>query len=96
MDALIRQSILEKRLVQFTYQSFVRIAEPHAYGTVVVDQLLVYQVRGGSRSKNLPKWLSVALPGVTNFEVLDETFAGKRADSAPYHGSWEATYAIVR
>ena len=97
MNAIIRQSILEKKVVEFTYQGFIRIAEPHAYGSAeLVDQLLVYQVRGGSHSENLPKWLTVALPGMTNFQVFDETFAGKRADSALYHISREAMYAIVR
>ena len=60
MDAEIRQAIADKKLVEFSYQSFIRIAEPHAYGSMGgIDQLLAYQIRGGSRSRNLPKWASV-------------------------------------
>jgi len=82
LDAEIRQAIADKQLVEFSYQNFIRIAEPHAYGSMGgVEQLLAYQIRGGSRSRNLSKWASVALPQMTDFSVLDETFAGKRVIS---------------
>ena len=82
MDAEILQAIADKKLVEFSYQNFIRIAEPHAYGSMGgVEQLLAYQIRGGSRSRNLPKWASVALPQMTDFSVLDETLAGKRVIS---------------
>ena len=34
MDAEIRQAIADKKLVEFSYQNFIRIAEPHAYGSM--------------------------------------------------------------
>ena len=97
MDAEIRQAIADKKLVEFNYQSFILIAEPHAYGSMGgVEQLLIYQVRGGSRSKNLPNWTSVPLSQMTHFSILDETFAGKRVMSQSKYRFWEATYAIVQ
>ena len=97
MDAEIHQAIADKTLVEFNYQNFIRIAEPHAYGSMGgVDQLLAYQIRGGSRSRNLPKWASVPLSQMTDFSVLDETFAGKRVISRTEYRFWEATYAIVQ
>jgi hypothetical protein len=97
MDAEIRQAIGDKKLVEFSFQNFIRIAEPHAYGSMGgVDHMLVYQVRGGSRSKNLPKWASVPLSQMTDFRVLDETFSGKRVISRSEYRFLEATYAIVQ
>ena len=63
-----------------------------------VDQLLAYQILGGSRSRNLPKWVSVPLSQtqMTHFSVLDETFAGKRVISRTEYRFWEATFAIVQ
>jgi hypothetical protein len=34
MDAEIHQAIADKTLVEFNYQNFIRIAEPHAYGSM--------------------------------------------------------------
>ena len=97
MIAEIRQAIADKKLVEFRYQNFIRIAEPHAYVVCGgVDHLLAYQVRGGSRSKNLPKWANVPLSQMTGFRVLDETFPGKRVISRTEYSFWEATYAVVR
>ena len=63
MDAMIRQAIADKKIVEFSYHNFIRIAEPHAYGRMGgVDQLLVYQIRGGSRSRNHPKWAVCHFP----------------------------------
>jgi hypothetical protein len=96
MNAEIRQAIADKKLVEFSYQNFIRVAGPHAYGFWRGgDQLLIYPARGGSRSKNLPKWLSVPLSQITDFRVLDETFS-KRVLSGTEYSFWEATYAIVR
>jgi len=95
MNAEIRRAIADKKLVEFSYQNFIRIAEPHAYGSMGgVDHILVYQVRGGSRSRKLPKWSSVPLSQMTDFRILDETFL-KRVISGTEYNFWEATYAVV-
>lgn len=96
MDALIRQALAEKKLVEFQYQGYTRIAEPHVYGrNGGVKQLLVYQVRGGSKSGQLPNWRRVDLPEVSNLHILNETFSGRRANPSGEHSAWDETFAIV-
>ena len=96
MDALIRQAIAEKKLVEFQYQGYTRIAEPQVYGrNGGVEQLLVYQVRGGSKSGRPPAWRRVDLPKVSGLNILDETFPGRRANPSGEHSSWDETFAIV-
>lgn len=96
MDAWIRQAIAEKKLVEFQYQGYARIAEPHVYGRHGgVEQLLVYQVRGGSKSGRLPDWRRVDLPEVSGLNILDETFPGRRANPSGEHSPWDETFAIV-
>lgn len=97
MDSLIRQAITEKKLVEFQYQDYTRIAEPHVYGRKSgVAQLLIYQVRGGSSSGRLPNWRRVDLPQVSGFKILTETFAGPRPYPSGEHSSWDETFAVVR
>jgi len=44
MDAEIRQAIGDKKLVEFSFQNFIRIAEPHAYGSMGgVDHIISTQ-----------------------------------------------------
>lgn len=96
MNALIRQAITEKKLVEFQYQGYTRIAEPHIYGRKGgVEQLLVYQVRGGSKSGRLRDWRRVDPPEVSGLHTLNETFPGRRANPSGEHSSWDETFAIV-
>jgi hypothetical protein len=97
MNKEILQAIAGKKVVAFIYQNYIRIAEPHIYGFFRgSDRLIVWQIRGGPSSAQLPSWLSVAVPQISEFQVLDETFSGKRADSASHHLQWDATFAMVR
>ena len=94
MNREIIQAIAGKKVVAFIYQNYIRIAEPHIYGVFGgVDRLLVWQIRGGPTAAQLP---SVAVPQITEFQVFDETFSGKRADSVSHHLQWDATFAMVR
>ena len=94
---MITTAINEKRLIEFTYDGLLRIAEPHVYG--VKDgkyELLVYQISGQSRSGGLPNWRRVELHKVTNMKILNETFLGRRATPSGKHSSFDRTIAIVR
>jgi len=96
MDGLIRQAIEEKKLVQFEYQGYMRIAEPHIYGRKGgITKLLVYQVRGGSKSGNLPNWRRVDLTEVGQFQILSETFQGRRTNPSGKHSVWDEVFIIV-
>jgi len=68
MDGMIRQAINEKRLLEFDYDGYHRIVEPHVYGRKnEEDEILVYQLRGGSSSGRLG-WKRMKLKGITKYE----------------------------
>ena len=96
MDQTIRQAISEKRLTEFMYQGFQRIAEIHVYGVKDgVRQILVYQVRGQSKSGRLPNWRRVNLREVTGLRLLNEIFPGRRANPSGEHSEWDQKLALV-
>lgn len=95
MDALIRKAIAGKTLIQFRYQGHLRICEPHVYGCKDgQDGVLTYQIRGSSKSGNLPDWRRVYRQEVDGMISLAEFFAGARPFHAR-HSSWDHIYAIV-
>lgn len=97
MDDIIKTAIFEKKLLEFTYDGLQRIAEPHVYG--VKDgkyELLVYQIRGQSRSGGLPNWRRVELRKISNMRILDESFPGSRPTLSGKHSNFDTTIAIVR
>ena len=95
-DQRIRYAIAERRLVKFTLFGRDRIAEPHDYGIRNgAPQLLVYQVGGESRSGKLPAWRWVVLGHASNFEVLEQTFAGSRNAEVRNHMAWDRLFARV-
>jgi len=96
MNQQIIDAIQNKRMIEFEYGRYHRIAEPHVYGlSRGVDQLLVYQVAGGSSSGGLPEWRRVDVPRVVGLVVLDKTFPGARPNPSGKHSDWDKTYAIV-
>jgi hypothetical protein len=89
-------AIASKRLVELTYQGLRRVAEPHDYGMINgVEQLLLYQVGGKSRSKKLPDWRLVHVAEVEQLRVLEEQFPGGRAVPSNRHKTWDRLYARV-
>lgn len=95
-DQRIRFAIAHKRLLKFRLHDVWRIAEPHDYGMRGgAPQLLAYQVGGKSRSGRLPAWRWVVLGHASDFEVLDETFAGSRNAEARHHVGWDKVFARV-
>ncbi len=96
MDALIRQAITEKHLIEFQYHGHHRVAEPHVYGrNNGVLQLLVYQVRGQSSSGRLPDWRRVDLHEISGLRLLNERFPGKRPNPSGEHSRWDEYFAVV-
>lgn len=95
-DAAIRRAIIEKKVIQFALDGGVRTAEPHDYGVRKGKvQLLVYQLSGASRSGRLPDWRWVDLSRATDFQVLDQTFAGGRNAPSGKHAQWEQLFLRV-
>lgn len=95
-DQRIRYAIAHKHLLRFSLYGLTRIVEPHDYGIRNgAPQLLAYQILGESHSGKLPAWRWVVLGHASNFEVLDETFAGSRNAEVHHHITWDRLFARV-
>lgn len=89
-------AIEQKKLLAFYYRGHLRLVEPHVYGRYRgADQLLAFQVGGGSRSGDLPNWRRVFLREVTGLQVLPVDFAGARPSRSGMHLDWSEIYAAV-
>jgi hypothetical protein len=91
-DALLRMAMTQRRLIQFSLNGRLRIAEPHDYGIRNgVAQLLVFQIGGESASGGLPNWRWVTVSQMRGLEVLDPMFH-RRAHAPP---SWDRAFLHV-
>jgi len=93
-DEMIRWAITEKKSLEFDYDGYPRIVEPHVYGRKnEKNGILVYQLRGQSSDGELG-WKRMHMKKMANMRVLDETFPGKRQVPNRY-SSWDLIYLIV-
>jgi hypothetical protein len=89
-------AIEKKRLVEFGYQDLPRVAEPHDYGMINgIEQLLVYQIRGESRSSTLPDWRLICVAEIRQLRILDERFPGGRSVPSGKHKKWDQFFIRV-
>ena len=97
MDSTIKAAIDNRHLLEFDYDGFHRIVEPHVYG--IQDgkqQILVFQIAGESSSGNLPNWRRMDVSKISNIQMLNDIFAGPRAYPSGKHSSFDTTIAVVR
>ncbi len=96
MNQQLVNAIRNRLMIEFDYGGHHRIAEPHVYGrNDGVDQLLVYQVSGGSSSGGLPEWRRVDVPRMSGLSILEDTFPGPRPNPSGRRSSWDQVYEIV-
>ena len=96
MDDIIKAGIEEKRLLEFDYDAYHRIAEPHIYGILNgIYEILTFQLRGGSSSGGIPDWRRFKVNGISNLKLLDEHFPGKRPYHSGVHSSFDRRFYIV-
>lgn len=96
IDQLLRTAIASKRLIQFDYEDYPRVAEPHDYGVISGEkQLLVYQIGGESRSGKLPDWRLVRVAAMKRVRILSKTFPGGRSIPSGKHKKWDQVLARV-
>jgi hypothetical protein len=96
IDQLLRTAIASKRLIQFDYDDYLRIAEPHDYGTIGgMKQLLIYQIGGESRSGKIPDWRLMRVAAMKRVRILNKEFAGGRAIPSGKHKKWDQLIARV-
>jgi len=95
MDSIIKEAITKKKLLEYDYDGYHRIVEPHIFGKKDgKDAILVYQVGGESSSGGLPNWRRMILKGITNMKVSEQSFPGRRPTSGK-HSSFDTIYRIV-
>jgi hypothetical protein len=96
VDQVLREAIATKRLIQFDYEDYRRIAEPHDYGELGGDkQLLVYQIGGQSRSGTIPNWRLVRVAAMKRLRILNKGFAGGRSIPSGKHKKWDRLFIRV-
>ena len=96
IDDIIKTGIEEKRLLEFDYDGHHRIAEPHVYGALNgINELLCFQIRGGSSSGRIPDWRRFKLRAISNLKLLDEHFHGIRPFPSGVHSSFDRRFYIV-
>ena len=97
LDSQLRFAIANKRLLRFTYDSALRVAEPHDYGLRDgTDKVLVYQRQKGARKDSLVRgWRSLETAKMQECMVLEESFSGTRETADQRHSHWDMLYARV-
>jgi len=96
IDALLRKAIEQKRLISFTYKDKPRIVEPHDYGVHNGSvKLFGYQVAGVSREP-LPNWRWALVNSISDLDVLDRTFPGRRQTASGKHHRWDQIFIRVK
>jgi hypothetical protein len=97
LDQQVRFAIAHKRLLRFTYDGCVRIAEPHDYGIHrEVARVLVYQrTKAGASGRDAIGWRLLDISKIADCAVMDAGFSGTRARSEQRHHAWDVLYARV-
>ena len=97
LDSQLRFAIANKRLIRFTYESAVRVAEPHDYG--VRDgaaKLLAFQRRkAGRKDFQVRGWRWLDISRIQDCIVLEDSFSGTRETAGQQHHHWDVLYARV-
>jgi hypothetical protein len=96
LDQLLRTAIEQTRLLRLRYRNKDRIVEPHDYGEHNgVIKLLTYQVSGSS-SGPLPNWRWMETNLISDAQLLDQTFPGRRPTASGKHHKWHKLFLRVK
>ncbi len=97
LDSQLRFAIANKRLIRFSYESAVRVAEPHDYGVRDgAPKLLAFQrEKAGRKDRHVRGWRWLDIAKVEGCTVLDAVFKGRREAPGQQHHHWEVLYARV-
>lgn len=81
--AQIRDCIMSRAKIRFTYRGMDLEAEPHLFGHAKRSGalILIAWICGAE------KWLTLRFNEVRGLEVLPETFSGSRPGFDPYHSA---------
>ena len=97
----VKEAICDKKLIEFDYDGFHRIYEPHIVGKKNgSDAVLCYQIQGESSQGLIPsvispEWRLMYLVKIEFIKILDENFNGLRQTKTGMHMKFDETYKIV-
>jgi hypothetical protein len=97
LDTRLRFAIANRRLLRFTYDGAVRVAEPHDYGVHNGEtKVLAFQrEKAGRKSEDVRGWRWLDASKIQDCVVLDDTFRGSRQAADQQHHHWDVLYARV-
>jgi hypothetical protein len=96
INPLIWTAIERKLLLRFRYKNRERIVEPHDYGIHRgLMKLFGYQVAGSS-SQKLPNWRWAEQDLISDLQLLDRTFPGRRPTKSGKHQKWDKLFIRVK
>ena len=97
LDARLRFAIANKRLIEFTYDGALRVAEPHDYGLRdgSVKVLAFQRKKSGQQTDDARGWRSLEVSKIEGCVVLEDMFRGTRGQAAQHHQEWDVLYARV-
>lgn len=81
MNNLIVEAIQNKNVIQFYYESELRVVEPHCYGITTAgnEGLRAYQIDGYTSSGKMG-WRLYDLGKANTIEIISKTFSTPRPD----------------
>jgi hypothetical protein len=97
VDSQLRFAIANRRLIRFSYESAVRVAEPHDYGVHEgTPKLLAFQwQKAGRKDQHVRGWRLLDIAKIQDCIVLEDSFAGTREAAGQHHHHWDVLYARV-
>ena len=97
LDSQLRFAIANKRLIRFTYESAMRVAEPHDYGVRDgAPKLLAFQrQKAGRKDRDVRGWRWLDISKIEDCIVLEDSFGGTRETARQQHHRWDVLYARV-
>ncbi len=80
MNQIIRDAVLNRSVLEFTYHGHPRIVEPHAYGLSLKQNEVVrcYQTGGTSDSGTVPCWRLMEIDEIESLSMTGQHFVGER------------------
>lgn len=91
----IIDAIENRNLLEFVYDGFHRIVEPHTVGISKTgkESLSAYQTRGDSARGSVPCWGQFILSKIEDLKVLDDNFTGTQFGYAKVDSRMSRIYA---
>jgi hypothetical protein len=96
INLLLWNAIEQRRRIRLRYKNRERIVEPHDYGIHKgLAKLLGYQVAGSSSDK-LPNWRWLEEDLISEIELLNRAFPGRRRMPSGKHHKWDKLFIRVK